>query len=98
MDRPEETIPTPFSAHAEEDAKRFSEVPAGETSLTNETPQPGMNHQKLPSNSESRTLQAIFMTDEPLDLTKTINKVAELPGLRSCILSTTRRTQACGES
>ena len=28
------------------------------------------------------------MTDEPLDLAKTIHKVAELPGLRSCILST----------
>jgi predicted regulator of Ras-like GTPase activity (Roadblock/LC7/MglB family) len=33
-------------------------------------------------------LQAIFMTDEPLDLVKTIQRVAELPGLRSCILST----------
>ena len=31
MDRPEETIPTPFSAHAEEDAERFSEVPSGAT-------------------------------------------------------------------
>jgi hypothetical protein len=28
------------------------------------------------------------MTDEPLDLAKTIHKIAELPGLRSCILST----------
>jgi hypothetical protein len=28
------------------------------------------------------------MTDEPLDLANTIRKVADLPGLRSCMLST----------
>jgi predicted regulator of Ras-like GTPase activity (Roadblock/LC7/MglB family) len=36
------------------------------------------------------------MTDEPLDLAKTIQKVAELPGLRACILSTTDGLKLAG--
>ncbi len=96
IDRPEESIPSPFSAHAEEDAKRFSEVPAGETLPANETLQLRDESPKTAIELESRTLQAIFMTDEPLDLIKTINKVAELPGLRSCILSTTDGLRLAG--
>ena len=36
------------------------------------------------------------MTDEPLDLAKTIQKVAELPGLRACILSTVSGLKLAG--
>ena len=36
------------------------------------------------------------MTDEPLDLAKTIKKVAELPGLQSCMLSTTDGLKLAG--
>jgi hypothetical protein len=94
MDRPEEAIPTPFRAHAEEDAKRFSRVPAGGTA--NETPAPKDEPPQIADESDLKKLQAIFMTDEPLDLTKTIDKVAELPGLRSCILSTTDGIKLAG--
>jgi predicted regulator of Ras-like GTPase activity (Roadblock/LC7/MglB family) len=89
IDRPEETVPTPFSAQAEEDAKRFGQVPAGLTAPVNEAPQPKDEPSKAAVASDSKRLQAIFMTDEPLDLAGTIHKVAGLPGLRSCVLSTT---------
>jgi predicted regulator of Ras-like GTPase activity (Roadblock/LC7/MglB family) len=89
IDRPEETVPTPFSAHAEEDAERFSQVPAGLTPPANEAPQPKDEPSKVAVGGDSKRLQAIFMTDEPLDLAMTIHKVAGLPGLRSCVLSTT---------
>ena len=75
MVHPQETIQTPFRAHAEEDAKRF-----------------GLEQVKV--NSEK--LQAIFLTDEPLDLPKTIRKVGELPGLRSCLLNTTDGLKLAG--
>ena len=88
IDRPEATVPTPFSAHAEEDAERFSQVPAGLTPPANEAPQPKDEPSKVAVASDSKRLQAIFMTDEPLDLAKTIHRVAGLPGLRSCVLST----------
>ena len=88
MDRLEETIPTPFSAHAEEDTQRFSEVPSDPAPPVNEATQPKDESPKVAVEGDSERLQAIFMTDEPLDLAKTIHKIAELPGLRSCILST----------
>ena len=88
MDRLEETIPTPFSAHAEEDAQRFSRVPPDATPSAIEAPQPKDEPPKAVIEGDTKRLQAIFMTDEPLDLVKTIQRVAELPGLRSCILST----------
>jgi hypothetical protein len=98
VDPLEETIPTPFSAQAEEDTQRFveapsreapsGEAPSGETPPANEMPPPKEESPKVVVESDSKRLQAIFMTDEPLDLAKTIHKIAELPGLRSCILST----------
>lgn len=88
MDPFEETIPTPFSAQAEEDTQRFIEAPSGATPPANEMPQPKDETPKVVVEGDSKRLQAIFMTDEPLDLAKTIHKIAELPGLRSCILST----------
>jgi hypothetical protein len=104
----EETIPTPFSAQAEEDTQRFveapsgeapsgeapsreapsGEAPSGETPPAKEMPPPKEESPKVVVEGDSKRLQAIFMTDEPLDLAKTIHKIAELPGLRSCILST----------
>jgi predicted regulator of Ras-like GTPase activity (Roadblock/LC7/MglB family) len=109
-DGPEETIPTPFTAHAEEDAKRFSEIPAIAALPADEAPQPKVEAPqskveapqpkveppRIAVESDSIKLQSLFMTDEPLDLTKTIQKVAELPGLRACILSTTDGLKLAG--
>jgi hypothetical protein len=75
MVHPQETIQTPFGAHAEEDARRF-----------------GLEQVKV----DSERLQAIFLTDETLDLPKTIRKVGELPGLRSCLLNTTDGLKLAG--
>ena len=44
----------------------------------------------------SERLQAIFLTDETLDLPKAIRKVGELPGLRSCLLNTTDGLKLAG--
>lgn len=95
-DNPEETIATPFTAHAEEDAKRFSEIPAIATPLADEAPQPKVEPPQITVESDSKRLQSLFMTDEPLDLNKTIRKVAELPGLRACILSTSNGLKLAG--
>jgi hypothetical protein len=96
IDHPEETIPTPFSAHAEEDAKRFGQGSAEPIPFANEMPKPKDQPPKVAVENDSQRLQAIFMTDEPLDLAKTIEKVAELPGLRSCILSTSEGLKLAG--
>jgi predicted regulator of Ras-like GTPase activity (Roadblock/LC7/MglB family) len=95
-DGPKEMIPTPFSAHAEEDAKRFREIPAIAAAPANEAPQPRVEPPRISFESEAKRLQSIFMTDEPLDLTKTIQKLAQLPGLRACILSTTGGLKLAG--
>jgi hypothetical protein len=102
-DDPEETIPTPFTAQAEEDAKRFSDIPATSTppadealQPTIEAPQPSVETPRIDVEKDSKRLQSLFMTDEPLDLTKTIQKVAELPGLRACILNTTTGLKLAG--
>jgi hypothetical protein len=42
-------------------------------------------------------LQALFMTEEVLDLAKTIQKVSQLPGLRACLLATTDGRKLAGE-
>ena len=95
-DGPEETIPTPFTAHAEEDAKRFREIPAIATPLANEAPPPKIEPPRIAFESDSERLQSLFLTDEPLDLTKTIQKVAELPGLKACMLSTINGLKLAG--
>jgi predicted regulator of Ras-like GTPase activity (Roadblock/LC7/MglB family) len=43
---------------------------------------------EIPVNVDSDKLRSIFMTDEALDLPKTISMVGELPGLRACLLNT----------
>jgi hypothetical protein len=95
LDRPQERIQTPFTGHAEEDARRFSQV--GWTIPADKMPQPEREQPEIAVASDSERLQALFMTDEPLDLAKTINKVADLPGLRSCILSTAAGLKLAGD-
>lgn len=96
IDRPEEAISTPFGEHADEDAKRFSQ-PAVETDgPASEPPHSTDEPPKVAVESDSKRLQAIFTTEEPLNLAKTIQMVAELPGLRSCILSTTDGIKLAG--
>ena len=94
IDHPEEIIPTLFSEHADEDAERFGEVEG--KAAANESPQPKDEPPKISVESSSQKLQAIFLTDEPLDLVKTIRNVAQLPGLKSCLLSTTEGLKLAG--
>jgi hypothetical protein len=96
IDHPEETIQTPFRAHAEEDAKRFgvdSPAPPGPEPVRGKEEEPAPEVQVK---VDSERLQAIFLTDETLDLPKTIRKVSELPGLRSCLLNTTDGLKLAG--
>jgi predicted regulator of Ras-like GTPase activity (Roadblock/LC7/MglB family) len=94
IDHPEEIIPTPFSEHVDEDAERFGEVEGIATAK--DPPVPKDEPPKIPVESSSQKLQAIFLTDEPLDLLKTIGNVAQLPGLKSCLLSTTEGLKLAG--
>jgi hypothetical protein len=93
---PDAPIPTPFTEHADEDAKRFAQVPVEAITAANETPEPTDQPSRIAVESDSKALQAIFLTDEPLDLVKTIQNVAGLPGLRSCLLSTTDGLKLAG--
>jgi hypothetical protein len=97
IDLPEETIPTPFSEQAEEDAKQFSEAPAETAVGAEEIPSARAEEPIIAFEDVSKTLQAIFMTEEPLDLAKTIDRIAELPGLKSCLLSTTEGVKLAGD-
>jgi predicted regulator of Ras-like GTPase activity (Roadblock/LC7/MglB family) len=51
---------------------------------------------EIPVTVDSEKLRAIFMTDETLDLAKTIRMVGELPGLRACLLNTTDGLKLAG--
>jgi predicted regulator of Ras-like GTPase activity (Roadblock/LC7/MglB family) len=51
---------------------------------------------EIPVKVDSERLQSIFMTDETLDLAKTIRMVGELPGLRACLLNTTEGLKLAG--
>ena len=51
---------------------------------------------EIPVKVDSERLHAIFMTDETLDLAKTIRMVGELPGLRACLLNTTQGLKLAG--
>jgi predicted regulator of Ras-like GTPase activity (Roadblock/LC7/MglB family) len=93
IDHPEATIQTPFRRQAEEDAERLSKVIDAPTS-----PGPGPTSltPEIPDKVDSARLHAIFMTDEPLDLPKTVRMVSELPGLRACFLNTTDGRKLAG--
>jgi len=49
---------------------------------------PPIMESDFPAIFDSPALQALFMTDEVLDLSKTMQKVNDLPGLRACMLTT----------
>jgi len=51
---------------------------------------------EIPVEVDSERLHAIFMTEETLDLAKTIRMVGELPGLRACLLNTTEGLKLAG--
>jgi predicted regulator of Ras-like GTPase activity (Roadblock/LC7/MglB family) len=51
---------------------------------------------EIPVKVDSERLHAIFMTDETLDLAKTVRMVGELPGLRACLLNTTDGLKLAG--
>ena len=57
---------------------------------------PRRPRRKFRSRSTRERLHAIFMTDETLDLAKTIRMVGELPGLRACLLNTTDGLKLAG--
>jgi hypothetical protein len=51
----------------------------------------------FPDTFDSHELQALFMTEEELNLTRTIQKVSELPGLLSCLLTTANGRKLAGK-
>ena len=89
IDRPEPAILTPFSQEVEEDAKRLDQSAPT-------PPEPTPQSSKISFKVDSERLNAIFMTDEILDLPKTLGMVAELPGLRACLLNTTDGRKVAG--
>jgi hypothetical protein len=95
-DHPDTPIPTPFTEHADEDARRFALIPVEANVAADETPESKDEPPRITVENDSKRLQAIFLTDEPLDLTKTVQNVAGLPGLRSCLLSTTDGLKLAG--
>lgn len=95
-DHPEEKVATPFSEPAEEDARRFAQGSAG-SSPQRETAPRNIEQLSGQAAAASDKLQAIFMTEEPLDLVTTLKKVAELPGLQSCVLTTTEGQKLAGD-
>ncbi|HEY6840529.1 MAG TPA: hypothetical protein VI114_04880, partial [Chthoniobacterales bacterium] len=85
------------SEQAEEDAKQFCETPAETAVRAEEIPPAKAEEPIIAFENVSKTLQAIFMTEEPLDLARTIHRIAELPGLKSCLLSTTEGVKLAGD-
>jgi hypothetical protein len=95
-DQPDAPIHTPFTEHADEDAKRLAQIPVEATVAADETPELKDEPPRIAVENDSKRLQAIFLTDEPLDLSKTVQNVAGFPGLRSCLLSTTDGLKLAG--
>jgi hypothetical protein len=95
-DDPDTPIPTPFTEQVEEDAKRFAQISVEVTEAANERPEPKDEPPRIAVENDSKRLQAIFLTDEPLDLLKTVQNVSDLPGLKSCLLSTTAGVKLAG--
>jgi predicted regulator of Ras-like GTPase activity (Roadblock/LC7/MglB family) len=88
LDRPEVPVITPFTEHVQEDLQRFKE-PSGEAKPDTHEQQSAIESPTSGTDAAAARLQAIFMTDEPLDLARTIDKIAELPGLQACVLTST---------
>jgi hypothetical protein len=51
----------------------------------------------FPDQFDSHALQALFMTEEVLDLPGTVQRISELPGLRACLLTTMHGTKLAGK-
>jgi hypothetical protein len=89
LEKPAETIETPFSSHVEEDALRFDSKgklvpPASKPAPESKKPQPTI----WTKNPELvKELQAMLMTDETLDYPKVLQHLKQLPGLHSCQLN-----------
>ncbi|HYY26593.1 MAG TPA: hypothetical protein VE860_01545 [Chthoniobacterales bacterium] len=98
LDRPDVPVVTPFSEQAKEDAQRFKEPPT-EAAPEADEPKPAIeaSTNETDAAAAGARLQAIFMTDEPLDLAKAIDKIVELPGLQSCYLTTTDGLKLAGK-
>jgi hypothetical protein len=77
IEHPDEIVPTPFTEKAQEDALRFAEP-------VEPTP-PGVV--VVPETDFTR-LNSIFVTDEPLDLPAVLAKIAQLPAIQACVLTT----------
>lgn len=77
IEDPSEIVPTPFTEKAQEDAILFTErvepTPPGAAAATD---------------SDFTRLNAIFVTDEPLDLPAVLAKIAQLPTVQACVLAT----------
>jgi hypothetical protein len=78
VEHPGEILQTPFTEKAQEDAKRFAELGAqtrpGPTIADPDAGFPRLN--------------SIFVTDERLDLPGVLAKVAQLPDIKACLLTT----------
>jgi len=79
-------------------ATRRGVASAGQRAEKAEIDAPPITEADFPATFDSPTLEALFMTDEALDLPKTMQKVSKLPGLRACLLTTTTGTKLWGES
>jgi predicted regulator of Ras-like GTPase activity (Roadblock/LC7/MglB family) len=99
LGRGEPTPPEPGPMTDEEDAPVLHEAatPVSTVSPTDlraddgkreVSSSPSPTASEIPFEADSAKLHAIFMTDETLDLAKTISMVGELPGLRACVLNT----------
>jgi hypothetical protein len=78
IEHPDEILQTPFTEKAQEDAKRFAEL--GARTL------PGSPIADPDAGFPS--LNSIFVTDERLDLPAVLAKVAQLPDIKACLLTT----------
>ena len=78
IEHPGEILQTPFTEKAQEDAKRFAELDAP-TPPGPPIPDPDAGFGRLNS---------IFVTEERLDLPAVLAKVAQLPDIKACLLTT----------
>ena len=78
IEDPGEILQTPFTEKAQEDSKRFAELGAG-TPPERPIPDPDAGFARLNS---------IFVTEERLDLPAVLAKVAQLPDIKACLLTT----------
>ncbi len=99
-DRPTETITTPFSAQAQEDARRFAAArPPGPAAVDgaasdHELPAPPMGGEGDAGENlaravvdDPRPFQAILMREDAVDLASALLCLSQLPGVQGVVLS-----------